>query len=202
MCEKLGWLPYHEYTDREEQDEYDHAQSMTFVALDDQENCVGTSRLIFPGEIRLPIEKYFKLYPKKFIETLYGNLRHYAEVSRFIVPDNKSVKRHEITLMLCRAMIHAGMNMRVSHMLMSADHRFFRLMKMIGFHLMEIGEPEFYMGSKTIPGILPMENLYPVLKEKKPALYEYLTEGSETGKDMAAVHVSGIKTFQENPGGI
>lgn len=179
MCEELRWLPPHEYPDGQEQDEYDDMQSMTFVALDDIGNCVGTSRLIFPGAISLPIETHFTLYPKEFIEAIYGTLRHYVEVSRFIVPENQFLKRHEITLMLCRAMIHMSIKMRVSHMLMSADYRFFRLLRILGFQLAEIGEPTFYMGSKTIPGILPLENLLPVLKERKPDLYEYLLAGDE-----------------------
>ncbi len=190
MCNELRWLPPERYPDREERDEYDDMQSMSFIALDSMGNCIGTSRLIFPGELALPVETHFNLYPKEFIEAIHGTLRNYAEISRFIVPGNQSLKKHEITLMLCRAMTKMAIKMRATHMFMSADYRFFRLLRILGFHLEEIGEPMFYMGSKTIPGILPVENLMPVLKEKKPSLYNYLSAGKDMVEDMATAPCS------------
>ncbi len=169
MCEELGWLSADSYPEGEEKDEYDMEQSMIFVAVDDENNIIGTSRLIFQGDIKLPIEKNFKLYPWNFIETLYGRIIKSAEISRFIVPSHPTIKKHIITLMLCKAMLKMSITNRLSHILISADHRFYRLIKILGFNFIEIGEPEFYMGSKTIPAILPMNNL----TEKWP-LKEYL----------------------------
>jgi N-acyl-L-homoserine lactone synthetase len=187
MCRDLGWLPSQDYPFGEEQDEYDAEQSMAFLALDCIGNCVGTSRLIMPGKIPLPIENHFDLLRKELLEAIYGKMDRCVEVSRFAVPDHPFLKNHEITLKLCRAMIMTSIKMGVSHMLMSIDHRFFRLLKMLGFTLSEIGEPKFYMGSRTIPGILPLINILPDLRKNKLSLYEYLTAEGETIEETVAV---------------
>jgi len=187
MCRDLKWLPSQEYPSGEEQDEYDLKQSITFLAVDILGNCAGTSRLIIPGELPFPIENHFELLPKALLEERHGRLRHCVEVSRFIVPDHPFLKNHEITLRLCKAMIMTSIKMGVTHMLMSIDYRFFRLLKMLGFQLSEIGEPKFYLGSRTIPGILPLINMLPFLRDRKPSLYEFLTVDSEEAEGAVAV---------------
>src|SRR3972149_3291418 len=136
---------------------------MISLAGDESGSPIGTSRLILPGGIPLPIEKHFELYPKEQLETHHGDMEYCVEVSRFVVPQNPFFNRHEITLMLCKKMIKTALAMGVTHMLVSADHRFFRLLRMLGFHLEEIGEPKFYLGSKTVPGILTLRDLPEVL---------------------------------------
>lgn len=187
MCRDLGWLPAQDYPFGEEQDEYDTEQSIAFLALDFIGNCAGTSRLIMPGDISFPIENHFEIMKKDLLEAIYGKMDYCVEVSRFAVPDHPFLKNHEITLKLCRAMIMTSIKMGVTHMLMSIDHRFFRLLKMLGFKLSEIGEPKFYMGSKTIPGILPLINILPNLRKSKPSLYEYLTAEGEAVEEAVAV---------------
>jgi len=168
MCRDLEWLPLREYPSGEEQDEHDPKQSIMFLAVDILGNCAGTSRLIIPGDMPFPIDSHFELVSRDLLEANYGKMEHPVEVSCFIVPDHPFLKNHEITLRLCRAMIMASIKMGVTHMLMSIDQRFFRLLKMLGFHLAAIGEPKFYMGSRTIPGILPLIDLPPILRQRKP----------------------------------
>jgi len=187
MCRDLGWLPSQDYPSGEERDEYDAKQSIAFLALDFLGNCAGASRLILPGEIALPIESHFRILQKTLLEASYGTLDYCVEVSRFIVPDHPFLKNHEITLKLCRAMIMTSIKMGVTHMLMSIDYRFFRLLKILGFSLSEIGEPKFYMGSRTIPGILPLINLLPDIRKSRPSLYEYLTADKEAFEEAVAV---------------
>ena len=187
MCEDLSWLPVKEYAEQEERDEYDVQQSMPFLATDASGSAIGTSRLILPGEIPFPVEKYFDLYPRELIEAIHGKMEFCVEVSRFVVPQNPFFKKHEITLTLCKAMIKSSIAMRVTHMFVSADHRFFRLLKIIGFHLTEIGTPKFYMGSRTIPAILSLWNLSSILKNEKPQLYEYLMTGDNMVEEMALI---------------
>ena len=187
MCEDLGWLPVKDYAAQEEWDEYDVQQSMPFLATDASGSAIGTSRLILPGGIPFPVEKHFDLYPRELIEAIHGKMEFCVEVSRFVIPQNPFFKKHEITLTLCKAMIKRSIAMGVTHMFVSADHRFFRLLKIIGFHLTEIGEPKFYLGSKTIPGILPLWNLSSILKNEKPQLYEYLMTSDKPVEEMASV---------------
>ncbi len=185
MCQDLKWLPDEGYVNQEEQDEYDKNQSLIFLALDESGNCLGTSRLILPGEIALPIEANFDLYPREFIEAIHGKLTYCMEVSRFVVPQNLHYKNHEITLMLCREMIRTCITMGVSHTFMSIDVRFYRLLKMIGLRLAEIGETKLYMGSKTTPGILAFQSLLPNLKVNKPSLYDFLAAEGDMVKETS-----------------
>ena len=185
MCQDLKWLPDEGYVNKEEQDEYDKNQSLIFLALDEYGNCIGTSRLILQGDIALPVELNFDLYPREFIEAIHGKITYSVEVSRFIVPQNLSYKKHEITLMLCREMMKTSISMGVSHSFMSIDVRFFRLLKMIGYTLAEIGESKLYMGSKTTPGVLALNNLLPKLKINKPSLYDYLTADGDMVREKA-----------------
>ena len=187
MCQDLNWLPSDGYLNQEEQDKYDRKQSLIFLALDESGNCLGTSRLILPGDIELPIEINFDIYPREFIEAIHGDLSYCVEVSSFIVPQNLNYKNHEITLMLCRKMIKTCLNMGISHMFMSIDARFFRLLKMIGYKLTEIGETKLYMGSKTTPGVLALRNLLPELKISKPYLYNYLAADGGMVREKALV---------------
>jgi hypothetical protein len=66
-----------------------------------------------------------------------------------------------------------------SHAYISADHRFFRLLIMMGFNFATIGEPKVYMGSKTIPAITNLIILKDRLRSEKPGLYALLMSGSD-----------------------
>ncbi len=174
MCRDLGWLPAQDYAVPEEKDEYDDGQSITFLAMDDEGSAVGTSRIIFPGEKQLPIEKHFELVARADIEKTHGKISLGAEVSRFIVPHHTRYKKHEITRLLCMALLRTLMGTGASHAYVSADHRFFRLLVMLGFNFTQIGEPVFYMGSKTVPGIVNLSGLANRLRDQQPGLYKLL----------------------------
>lgn len=172
MCQELGWLSTGDYAVPEEKDDYDEGQSMPFLALDESGIAVGTSRIILPGSILLPIERHFELYPRKHITTSHGELHYAVEISRFIVPGAAGSQNHEITLMLCMSILGTLMRMGASHAYVSADHRFFRLLRLLGIRFHQIGEPKFYMGSKTIPGITNLATLAATLRKERPMLYE------------------------------
>jgi hypothetical protein len=53
---------------------------------------------------------------------------------------------------------------------MSADKRFYRLLRMLGFPIAQVGRSRFYMGSETIPAVFPIGRL-----KEKALLYEKLT---------------------------
>jgi N-acyl-L-homoserine lactone synthetase len=179
MCRDLGWLPAQDYAVPEEKDEYDAGQSIIFLAFDDDDNPVGTTRIIMPGNIPLPIEKHFELYPKELVESVHGKIVLGAEVSRFIVPQHQKYKKHEITQALCMALLGKLLITGASHAYISADHRFFRLLMMMGFNFAPIGEPKVYMGSKTIPAITNLIVLEDRLRSEKPGLYALLMSGSD-----------------------
>jgi len=172
MCRDLGWISTQNYATPEERDEYDDGQSTAFLALDDSGDAIGTVRLILPGEIPLPIDRHFELYPREMIEALHGEMKYCVEVSRFIVPKNHAFKNHEITNMLYEAILKECMTIGVSHLLASVDYRFFRLQRILGFRFDEIGEPKFYMGSKTVPALVSRKTMACILASKKPVPIE------------------------------
>ena len=180
MCRDLGWLPAQDYVVPEERDEYDAAQSIIFLAFDDDGSPVGTTRIIMPGDIPLPIEKYFELYPKELVESVHGKIVLGAEVSRFVVPHHQKYKKHEITQVLCMALLGKLLTKGASHAYISADHRFFRLLIMMGFNFSPIGEPKVYMGSKTIPAITNLIALEARLRREKPRLYALHMSGRDS----------------------
>lgn len=168
MCRDLGWLPAQDYAVPEEQDEYDkNGQSLIFLAMDDFGNAVGTLRIIRQGEMPLPIERHFELYPVE-LEALYGKLEYYGEISRLIIPSNRTFKNHEITFMFYKEIIKTCVTMGLTHIFASMDYRFFRLQKILGFQFADIGEPQLYMGSKTVPAILALKDLPAILRKEKP----------------------------------
>jgi N-acyl-L-homoserine lactone synthetase len=174
MCQELGWLPMQEYPFWIEKDEYDSMQSIAFLAKDMNDNVIGTSRLILKGDISLPVERHFELYPDQELKVILGDGSSYAEASRFIVPEHPSYKNHEITLALISRMIQMCEERDIAGMLMSADYRFYRLLRMLGLPLCQIGKPRVYLGSETIPGVLPLARLESETKYRKPKLYARL----------------------------
>ncbi len=184
MCRELGWLPAQNYTAPEERDEYDNGQSIIFLASDDSGNAIGTSRLILQGDIPLPIEKHFDLYPRESIEDVHGKMEYCVEVSRFVIPQNPIFKDHKITKMLCMAMLSKLLKIGASHAFVSADYRFFRLLNILGIRFAQIGKPKIHMGSKTIPGITNLKNLALMLSEERPLLYKLLIENEKVIEEM------------------
>jgi N-acyl-L-homoserine lactone synthetase len=172
MCRDLGWLSSGDYAVPEEKDEYDEGQSIPFLALDITGTVIGTSRILLPGAIPLPVEQYFELHPREDIEKKHGKLSYAVEISRFIVSPAAASRHHEITLVLCMTMLGRLLRMGASHAYVSADHRFFRLLSILGISFDHIGEPKFYMGSKTIPGITNLAVLASTLKKERPKLYQ------------------------------
>lgn len=181
MCRDLGWIPGGDCAEPEEKDEYDEAQSIAFLVTDEDGRAVGTARIIMPGDIPLPIERHFDLEPRERIEAAHGLIVRGGEISRFIVPVNGHFRRHEITCKLGIELIRALINAGASHAFISADYRFFRLLSMLGASFAPIGEPRFYMGSKTVPALARLGDLVQRLKSERPALHEQLTAGCSPG---------------------
>ena len=185
MCRDLGWLSAGDYAVPEERDEYDAEQSIPFLAVDATGTAVGTSRIILPGELPLPVERNFVCYSRERIEEIHGDLTCAVEISRFIVSPAAPSQHHEITLQLCMAMLGRLIRMGASHAYVSADHRFFRLLRMLGIRFEPVGEAKFYMGSKTIPGITNLSVLASTLERERPALFHMASLGTIDRREAA-----------------
>ena len=179
MCRELAWIPAADHAVPEERDEYDAGQAVAFLAYDDVDSAVGTARFLVPGPIPLPIERHFEIDARPEIETKHGCISLAAEVSRFIVPHHPVYRGHQITMSLCMALLGTLLEQGASHAYISADHRFYRLLQMIGLPFGSIGEAKEYLGSKTVPAIINLPVLAERLRATKPHLHELLmTKGS------------------------
>lgn len=158
MGEDLGWINTSDYDLPEERDEYDESQSVPFLVKSNDGSPIGTARLIVEGVIPLPIKKHFRLYPSDVIEKQHGRITGCAEGSRFIVLSHDGCRPHAITNLICAGLIEECLRMGLSHMFVSFDYKVFRLFRMLGYPLFQIGEPAFYLGSKTVPTILSLDN--------------------------------------------
>ena len=166
MCQELGWLSQDSATP-EERDEYDKTQSINFLALDDNNNPIGTTRMIMEGDIPLPIEIHFDIDSREQMNMDHGRILSAAEGSRFIVPENSGYRHHEVSVTMCNAIVAKSQDLGVSHIFVSADHKVFRLLRMIGFPLEQIGESKYYMGSKTVPSIVSIAECTSKLSESR-----------------------------------
>lgn len=176
MCRDLGWLSAQDYVAPEEKDEYDIEQSIVFLALDNDGNAIGTSRIILPGKLSLPVSRYFELESEDEIIKKHGDINFAVEISRFIALQNNACKQHDITRMLCMAMLARLLRMNASHAFVSADFRFFRLLRVLGIYFDQVGREKWYMGSKTIPGIVNLTLLFSTIKRERPQLYEIVNQ--------------------------
>lgn len=164
MRVELGWIESQDTSIPEEMDEYDATQSIAFLAIDDKGKTLGTARLIMQGDIPLPVERYFDLDPIQKIESTNGQLKSYAEVSRFIVPPNDEYRSHEVTINIADYIINYGRSIGISHVLFSMDFKVFRMLRMVGYPLVRIGKDAFYIGSLTVPCIMSFNNVDSTLK--------------------------------------
>jgi N-acyl-L-homoserine lactone synthetase len=174
MCSELGWITVDDHAPHEERDEYDSVQAVPFLAFGEDGEALGTARLIMPGPIPFPIERHFDLMHRSEIEAVHGLIGLSAEISRFIVPHHPRFKQHEITMTLCMALLGTLLGQDASHAFISADQRFFRLLKMLGFPFGMIGEPKVYLGSPTVPAIINLATLAERLRSSRPELYELM----------------------------
>ncbi len=76
-CRECGFIKEKDYPEGKEKDQYD-AQSRHFVAINFYGEVIGTLRMIFPGPLELPIQKYCP-------DVHFENGILYTEISRFII---------------------------------------------------------------------------------------------------------------------
>lgn len=89
-CRECGFIKAEDYPDQRERDEYD-AQSIHFAAFNDDDEAVGTMRLIMPGEHPLPILEHCTELdvPREHLE-----LPQAVEISRLVI-SKRLRRRHD-----------------------------------------------------------------------------------------------------------
>ena len=87
-CKECGFIKEEDYPEGIETDMYD-AQSVHFVAMSAENELVGTLRMILPGKLELPIQKYC---PDVFTREDIAQ-KDYTEISRLVI--SKNIRRRK-----------------------------------------------------------------------------------------------------------
>jgi N-acyl-L-homoserine lactone synthetase len=152
-CE-LGWIKDSNFPDQQETDKYD-AHSAHFVAIEN--GCVkGYVRLILSGHGLFPMEEEFGQPLPEHLGILPSESFRPGEVSRFIVEKN-GLPSHSIAQGLLQTLIRYSVHHGVTHWYQALDSFAFRLVKSWHFLFREYAPRKFYMGSQTVPTVLPAQ---------------------------------------------
>ena len=179
-----------------ESDEFDK-HSVHFIAIDSQDNIVGTVRLIRDSEIGFPIERFCKID----IDTSRIPRDGIAEISRLAIskmyrrragdgiyamsgavedpPEQQYSynrrRRPEIVLGLLKALYRESKWQGVVNWYAAMEKPLFALLKRYGFVFREIGEETHYHGLRT-PYIARIGNIESTIARTKPDLFHFFTD--------------------------
>jgi N-acyl-L-homoserine lactone synthetase len=135
----------------------------------DSEDVVGVTRLIFDKLEDLPTIKNFQIYDIEKARMDQLNKSRYAEFSAFT-----KMPAHDVGLGLVKAVFHYSAKVGITHWICCVDERVFNYInRVFKFPFRTIGEPQVYMGSKTIPCVLILDEILATIKEERVPLYEY-----------------------------
>jgi N-acyl-L-homoserine lactone synthetase len=135
----------------------------------DSEDVVGVTRLIFDKLEDLPTIKNFQIYDIEKARIDQLDKSRYAEFSAFT-----KMPAHDVGLGLVKAVFQYSAKVGISHWICCVDERVFNYInRVFKFPFRIIGEPQVYMGSKTIPCVLILDEILATIKEERVPLYEY-----------------------------
>lgn len=156
-----GYIDPAKYPDKREWDEYD-GHSISVIATSGPEiYAVGTSRLIFNHEQKLPVQD-----PRHHSVDTSG-MGEVAEVSRLAVR-RKWRRPGKIQIGLYRVVYYLSEENGIDTLLIIVDEKFFRTLTWLGFPFEQIGPPANHMGV-TIPCACKVADILPSLQESDTA---------------------------------
>ncbi|MGO1590228.1 MAG: N-acyl amino acid synthase FeeM domain-containing protein [Alkalibacterium gilvum] len=168
---------YHEvgFLKKDEKDPYINYSTYFAVETVNTNNVVGVTRLIFMPLAELPTMKHFNIFEvEKLKLTGLGDTK-YAEISAFT-----KMPKHDVGLGLIRTVLNYSIDNGITHWVCCIDERVYRYMhRIFKFPFEIIGDPNVYLGSKTIPCVLNLLECLDTLKEKRRILYDYLIANEE-----------------------
>jgi N-acyl amino acid synthase of PEP-CTERM/exosortase system len=206
-AEEFGFEKKEDHPGGYEKDEYDE-NSIHFAALDENDEVIGTVRLVLNSEKGFPIEHAVKTKfigdkpsPDKITEisrlAVSRNFRRRKKDGQFgvesyikkskggILPDKghasdqqQKRKRPEIVLGLYRILYHASKRMGITHWYMITEKKLFRSLKRYGFIFHQIGEPVQYHGTR-VPYLGIILEIEQKLIKEKPEFLINLLDGLE-----------------------
>jgi len=160
---------------KDDEDPYINHSTYFTVETADSEEVVGVTRLIFMSLDELPTMKNFNIFEIEKLKLAGLEEDKYAEISAFT-----KMPKHDVGLGLIRTVLNYSLDNGLTHWVCCIDERVYRYMhRIFKFPFEVIGEPNVYLGSKTIPCVLNLSECLMTLKEKRQTLYDYLMESEE-----------------------
>jgi len=160
------------FFNKDEEDPY-QTDAVYFTAQSHHaEDVVGVTRLIFDRLEQLPTFKNFKIYDLEKARLLQLESIRYAELSAFT-----KLPAHDVALGLIKTVFQYSEQIGITHWICCVDERVYNYMnRVFKFPFRMIGEPRIYLGSKSIPCVLILEDILATIKVERVPLYEYFVE--------------------------
>ena len=158
-----------------EDDPYINDSTYFVVETADSKEVVGVTRLIFMPMDELPTIRHFNIFEIEKLKLAQLGSAKYAEISAFT-----KMPKHDVGLGLIKTVLDYSLSNGMTHWVCCIDERVYRYMhRIFKFPFEVIGEPNVYLGSKTIPCVLDLRECLGTLKEKRRKLYDYFVEDKE-----------------------
>ncbi|MCM3602210.1 hypothetical protein M3175_15820 [Robertmurraya korlensis] len=158
-----------------EDDPYEGSSTYFVAQAAELKEIVGVTRLIFMKIDELPTIRHFNIYDIEKLKLSRLDKSKYAEISAFT-----KMPKHDVGLGLIKSVLQYSVGNGISHWVCCIDERVYNYMyRMFKFPFKVIGEPNVYLGSKTIPCALDLNECLETLKEKRGKLYDYFIENEE-----------------------
>ena len=205
--EECGFEKAEDHPDGYETDEYD-PHSIHFAALDENQEVIGTIRMILNSEKGFPIERAAKITfigerpaPHKIIEVSrlavskdpgglkedgFHGVKFYPDkTEREILANNIPIpkgyqkrKRALIALGLYRLLYQTTKRMGITHWYMISEKKLYCALKRVGLLFHQIGEPVNYHGIR-IPYLGILKDIDQYLQSRTPHLFKFYSMGME-----------------------
>jgi N-acyl-L-homoserine lactone synthetase len=154
---------------KDEKDPYESNALYFTVQPIDNEKVVGVTRLLFEKLEELPTMKSFQIYEIEKARLNQLDPSRYAEFSAFT-----KMPEHNVGLGLVKAVFQYSEQVGITHWICCVDERVYNyISRLFKFPFRTIGESQVYMGSKTIPCVLILDEILATIKEHRVPLYEY-----------------------------
>lgn len=154
FCVEKGWISPSHFPDGQEFDEFDdHAKHV--IALNQDGEVIGTSRVIMPSVLGLPIEKLLaedQLDPSQTVE-----------VSRLAVREDARSHEKVVFFGVTRLMWEYVSTQPINYWAASVDVPLYKLLKRLGMPFVTVADPRFYVGSESVPFVVDFHKTKNVL---------------------------------------
>jgi len=169
---EMGYItqPFFDGIIPDERDEH----STYIVALMGGQELVGTVRS-YPGPSFETLEVWKEnFFPNPEISELIEEVCKRKSVEIGALAVKKTARGRRISWGLYKALYLLFLMEKVNYCIAAIDLRAFKLLQWLGWSIIEIGPAKYFMGSLTVPIVMPMKEHLLSIYQKNPTYYEYL----------------------------